>query len=152
MVLGHKFSRLCTTKNRTNITLLQTKRLYILKFYLYSMEQLNFVCKIFTIEDLLKCSFGLNKTELQIMKFLLEEKEEKTIEEIIKIIKKDRTTVQRAVKKLFEKDLIKRRQINLKNGGYVFVYSPKAKAELKEKVYKIFEAFKESVGKEIHRW
>ena len=69
-----------------------------------------------------------------------------------KRIKKDRTTIQRAVKDLFEKNLIKRRQINLENGGYQFVYSPKAKNELKEKVYKIFENFKEAMGKEIQKW
>jgi len=86
------------------------------------------------------------------MKYLLKEKEEKTIEEIMTKIKKDRTTIQRSVKKLFEKELIKRRQINLEKGGYVFVYSPKPKKELKEKVYKIFESFKDMVGKEIQQW
>jgi predicted transcriptional regulator len=113
---------------------------------------LNFVCRIITLEQVLRCSFGLNKTELAIMKHLLKEREEKTIEEIMKKIKRDRTTIQRGVKKLFEKDLIKRRQINLKNGGYIFVYSCRPKSELKEKVYKIFESFKETVGKEIQRW
>ncbi len=113
---------------------------------------MNFVCRLITVEDILKCSFGLNKTELAVMKHLLEEKEEFTIEDIQKRIKKDRTTIQRAVKDLFEKNLIKRRQINLENGGYQFVYSPKAKNELKEKVYKIFENFKEAMGKEIQKW
>ena len=113
---------------------------------------MNFVCRLITVEDILKCSFGLNKTELAVMKHLLEEKEEFTIEEIQNRIKKDRTTIQRAVKDLFEKNLIKRRQINLKNGGYQFVYSPKAKKELKEKVYEIFENFKETMGNEIQKW
>ena len=113
---------------------------------------LNFVCRIVTLEDILKCSFGLNKTEIATMKFLLEEKEELTIEEIMKKIKRDRTTIQRGVKHLFEKDLIKRRQINLDKGGYVFIYSSKPKNELKEKIIKIFDGFKESVGNEIQRW
>lgn len=113
---------------------------------------LNFVCRVVTLEQVLRCSFSLNKTEIAILKYLLEKKEELTIEEIMKKIKKDRTTIQRGVKRLFEQDLIKRRQINLAKGGYVFVYSPKSKRELKEKVYKIFESFKESVGKEIQKW
>jgi len=113
---------------------------------------LNFVCRIITLEDILRCSFSLNKTELKIMKHLLHDYEEKTIEEIGKSVKKDRTTIQRAVKKLYEKNLIKRRQINLSKGGYTFVYSPKPKKELKEKVYKIFETFKERVGEEIRQW
>ena len=113
---------------------------------------IDFVCRVIALEDILKCSFGLNKTEIAIMKFLLEEKEELTIEEIMKKISRDRTTIQRGVKRLFEKDLIKRRQINLDKGGYVFIYSSKPKAELKDKVFKIFESFKENVGKEIQKW
>ncbi len=113
---------------------------------------INFVCRVIKFEDILRCSFGLNKTEIAIMKFLLEEKEELTIEEIMKKIKRDRTTIQRGVKRLFEKELIKRRQINLDKGGYVFIYSSKPKQELKDKVFKIFESFKESVSKEIQKW
>lgn len=113
---------------------------------------LNFMCKEITLEEILKCSFGLNKTELKITKALLEDYEEKTIEEVKEKIKKDRTTIQRAVKRLFEKNLIKRRQISLEKGGYLFVYSPYPKKELKEKVYKIFESFKEKVGEEIGKW
>ena len=60
--------------------------------------------------------------------------------------------MQRSVKTLFGKELIKRRQINLEKGGYVFVYSAKPKQELKEKIYKVFESFKEMVGKEIQQW
>ena len=113
---------------------------------------IDFVCRIIALEDILKCSFSLNKTEIAIMKFLLEEKEELTIEEVMKKIRRDRTTIQRGVKRLFEKGLIKRRQINLDKGGYVFIYSSKPKMELKDKVFKIFESFKDSVGKEIQKW
>ena len=113
---------------------------------------LNFVCRIVSLEEILRCSFGLNKTELIIMKQLLKNRGEHAIEEIMKNVKKDRTTIQRGVKRLFEKGLIKRRQINLDKGGYVFIYSSKPKVELKDKVFKIFESFKESVGKEIQKW
>jgi predicted transcriptional regulator len=113
---------------------------------------MNFMCKILKLEDILKCSFGLNKTEIALLKYLLEEKEEKTIEAIKLKINKDRTTIQRAVKHLFEKELIKRYQKNLEKGGYIFVYSSSPKQELKDKVYKIFESFKEKVGEEIRTW
>ena len=66
---------------------------------------IDFVCRIIALEDILKCSFSLNKTEIAIMKFLLEEKEELTIEEVMKKIRRDRTTIQRGVKRLFEKGL-----------------------------------------------
>jgi len=114
--------------------------------------QLNFICRGFTVEELLQCSFNLNKTGLRILKYLIDEKEEKTIEEIKKVMKKDRTTIQRSVKNLFREQLIYRRQINLEKGGYIFVYKSAPKTQLKEKIYKIFESFEETVGKEIQRW
>jgi predicted transcriptional regulator len=113
---------------------------------------LNFVCRLITLEQILHCSFGLNKTEISILKHLLSTKNEETIEEIMKEVSKDRTTVQRAVKRLFEKELIKRRQLNLGKGGYQFIYSSKPKSELKEKVFKIFHTFEENVGAEIQKW
>jgi len=113
---------------------------------------LDFVCRTFTLEELLRCSFNLNKTELSILKYLLNEKEEKTIEEITKKLQKDRTTIQRSISILLEQELITRRQINLKTGGYIFIYAAKSKEVLKEKVYKIFESFKEKVDKEIKSW
>src|SRR3989339_1308549 len=113
---------------------------------------MNFICKVVTLEQILKCSFGLNKTEIMILKHLTEEKEELSIEDIIKKVKKDRTTIQRGVKKLFGKELIKRRQVNLTSGGYVFIYSAKPKQELKEKIFKIFDNFKGMVGTEVNHW
>ncbi|MFA6462195.1 MAG: helix-turn-helix domain-containing protein [Candidatus Woesearchaeota archaeon] len=113
---------------------------------------LNFICRIITLEQILHCSFSLNKTEILVLKHLLYSKEEETIEEIIKHVKKDRTTIQRSVKKLHEKDLIKRRQLNLEKGGYVFIYSSKPKQELKDKVKKIFHGFEDMVDAEIQKW
>ena len=113
---------------------------------------LNFVCRTVTLEQVLRCSFGLNKTEISILRHLLYQKEEENIEEIMKQVKKDRTTIQRGVKRLFQKELLKRRQLNLKDGGYVFIYSARPKAELKEKNNKIFHTFQEMVGAEIQKW
>jgi len=113
---------------------------------------LNFVCRVISLEQILHCSFGLNKTEINILKHLLYIKEEETIEEIMKSVKKDRTTIQRSVKKLHERDLIKRRQLNLEKGGYVFIYSSKPKQEMKEKVRKIFHNFEDMVDAEIQKW
>jgi predicted transcriptional regulator len=113
---------------------------------------LNFVCRIISLEQILHCSFGLNKTEILILKHLLYSKEEETIEEVMKSIKRDRTTIQRSVKKLHERDLIKRRQLNLDKGGYVFIYSSKPKQELKDKVRKILHNFEDMVDAEIQKW
>jgi predicted transcriptional regulator len=116
------------------------------------MMNLNFACRTITLEQILKCSFNLNKTEIKILKILLDDKEEKSIDDLKKVVKKDRTTIQRALKRLHERSLIKRRQINLQKGGYTFVYSPNPKSDLKSKINEIFESFRNTVNKEISRW
>lgn len=113
---------------------------------------INFACQTITLEQILKCSFNLKKTDMNVLKILLESREEMSIEDIIKFVDKDRTTIQRAVKNLFEKELIKRRQINLEKGGYTFVYSAKPKSDLRTKVMQIFDSFRDSVENEITHW
>jgi len=52
-------------------------------------------------------------------------------------MKLERTTVQKAIKSLIEKDLVLRKQENLEKGGYMFFYKIKKKEELKYKLKKI---------------
>lgn len=116
------------------------------------MASINFACKVFPIEKILRCAFGLSQTETEILRYLVNTQEEVEVETISREIGKDKTTVQRNVKTLAEKGVINRRQINLKQGGYVFVYSGKSKTFLKEKIYQSFDNFKETLAKEIQRW
>jgi len=117
-----------------------------------SIMSLNFVCRMVSIEEILKCSFGLTQSEIKVLKFLSNTEEKFKIQKIQKSLKKDRSTIQRAVKSLSEKDLINRHQINLDKGGYYFVYSSIPKESIKERIYKNFDGFKNSVGSAIERW
>lgn len=116
------------------------------------MVNIKFACKEIPIMQILKCSFNLNTTEVEVLKYLFSTEEEQEVSEIMKHVKKDRTTIQRAVMDLTKQDLVKRRQMNLEKGGYVFVYSPKDKEKVKERIYQIFDSFKKKVENEIEDW
>ena len=116
------------------------------------MASIVFACKWFPIDQILKCSFDLSHTEMEILKLLVRLGKEADVNEILKYVEKDRTTIQRSMKSLVEKKLVNRRQINLKSGGYVFVYSAKSKEYIKEQIYKNFEKFREVISNEIERW
>jgi predicted transcriptional regulator len=64
----------------------------------------------------------------------------------------DRTTIQKSVKRLAEKNLLLRTQKNLPKGGYIFVYSIKGKKLIKERMSEIVKTWHFNVQKEIDRW
>jgi predicted transcriptional regulator len=113
--------------------------------------QLTFACKAVSIDDLLKCSLALSRTEMQILKTIPQGKES-DVNAVSSIVKKDRTVVQRALSGLHVKGLVRRRQINLSNGGYYFIYIPVPKAIIKEKIYENFKRFNKAVEDAINRW
>lgn len=72
-----------------------------------------------------------------------------TILQISEKMNLERTTVQKAVKNLVEKNLIKRTQKNLVNGGYVFLYRIESKDEIKSRMKKIIGEWCKGVEKTI---
>jgi predicted transcriptional regulator len=113
---------------------------------------ITFACQDIEFSDLLRCSFALNKTEYNVMMFLLKIDKEFTATDLGKAMKHDRTTVQKALKKLAEKDLIFRHQINLDKGGYTFVYSIKNKGDIKARMTNLVEKWYDEVKLEISKW
>lgn len=89
-------------------------------------------CKQIDSEELLKCVFGLKKTELKVFLLLLKNKKSVTSIDLAKQLLLDRTTIQKSVKKLLKKEIVLRKQINLNNGGYVFVYTINEKEKIKQ--------------------
>lgn len=84
---------------------------------------IDFTCKQPDLDEVFKCAFGLTKADLQIMKFFFRKSTKQVTSQLIsKKLKFQETTVQKAVRKLFDKGIILREAKNLKNGGYVFYY------------------------------
>ena len=104
------------------------------------------------LKNLIKCSFELNKTDYDVFVFLISKEKSMTATKIARQIGLDRTTVQKSVKRLAEKDLVLRTQKNLEKGGYIFVYSIKDKKVIKERMSDIVRKWHDNVQKEISRW
>jgi predicted transcriptional regulator len=114
---------------------------------------IDFACKKFSLEEVLRCSLNLSKAELDILKFLIKNKHEDVNTKIIQSkVKLDLTTVQRAVKKIYKLGILDRTQANLGNGGYVFSYKIKSKVEIKNKVIEIVDNWSKRVGNEFDKW
>lgn len=112
---------------------------------------IEFACKTFPIEKVLSCSFGLRKTEMNLLKEGLE-KEEFELESMTKSVGRDRTTLQRAAGTLLKKKLLFRRQKNLAKGGYVYIYKTLEKDVLKDMIRKETKKFVKTIENEISKW
>jgi predicted transcriptional regulator len=110
---------------------------------------LTFACKKINIEDIIRCSLELNKTEYKTLFFLLGASKNYSVNDIAKEIGLTRTTIQKAIKKMADNNLIKRTQINLNKGGYEFYYNIKDRTDLKSKIKQILWEWSTKAEKEI---
>jgi len=110
---------------------------------------INFACKVFSNNQVLRCSFGLNETELNTLKELI--KKESSTNDLSEALKKHKSVIQRGIKKLLKNKLITRRQVNLQK-GYEYYYKAISKEELKNRANNSFKLFNETVNKTINDW
>ena len=95
----------------------------------------------------------MSKTDYRVLSFLIKKKYQFfTTAEIKGILDVDLSTVQRAVKKMYEKNVLKRMQNNLSGGGYTFKYSIKSMKEIKEVVMLIVKNWTDRVESEMEKW
>ena len=113
---------------------------------------LDFACKKFNLEEVIRCSFNLSKGEFSILKTLLSNKKYFSTQELEDLTALDRSTVQRGVKKLYESQLLERSQINLNGGGYQFSYKIKSKNEIRQKIILVIQNWSKRVQEEFDNW
>ena len=113
---------------------------------------IDFACKQFKINEIIKCALGLTKAELKIIEYFLENSSfSYTTNEIAKKLSLNLTTIQKAVKKLNEKNIIIRKQNNLTGGGYVFIYELNNKKEIRSILNNIIKSWSIKVEEEIRK-
>ncbi|WP_423792952.1 helix-turn-helix domain-containing protein [Methanocaldococcus indicus] len=78
-------------------------------------------CHTWDIENLMSCIFGIKSSDVRVYFDLLINGPSK-ISDIAKRIDRERSTVQRAVQNLLTAGLVTRKQVNLKEGGYYYIY------------------------------
>jgi predicted transcriptional regulator len=113
--------------------------------------------KVFRSGKLLKCILGLNVIESNVFSYILKNKDVTTME-LTKVLKKDRSSIQRALIKLTELDVIEKRSISLKeyseksgNGetnkrGYLYIYEAKDLVRIKQHLKELLDRWYESMS------
>ncbi|MFZ2498292.1 MAG: MarR family transcriptional regulator [Methanosarcina sp.] len=114
---------------------------------------IDFACKEFRVEDVIKCALNLTKADLKVMKYFLNETEQWVdTDSLSKVLKLDISTIQRSVKKLHEKEILQRSQQNLDGGGYVFRYKIHSRAKIKNIIMTVVNSWADRLGQELEKW
>ena len=75
-------------------------------------------------EGLLECFHGLKTLDKRCFEVLVGAEGPLTIDDLAETVDRERSTVYRAVQRLFNAGLIQKEQINYDQGGYYHVYKP----------------------------
>ncbi|MDP2924912.1 MAG: helix-turn-helix domain-containing protein [Nanoarchaeota archaeon] len=113
---------------------------------------IDFACKKFELYEIIKCGFGLTKSDFHVMEFLMKHRERYNSQGIAKALKLDLSTAQRALKKLNEKNIVVRSQLNLANGGYVYNYKINDKTMIKKMMIDIIHRWIKKFEEELDKW
>lgn len=114
---------------------------------------IDFACKEFKIEDIIKCGLNLTKADLDVLRFFLQSEQEwLNTEHIAKGLGLNLSTVQRGVKKLYERDILIRSQNNMDGGGYFFVYTVRNKKEIRKLIMQLISNWTIMVDAELQKW
>jgi predicted transcriptional regulator len=114
---------------------------------------IDFACKQFNLDDIIKCGLGLTKAELVVMKHFVTNTSK--VCDTVSISNKlglNLTTIQKAVKKLSEKNVLLKHQKNLANGGYIYIYEVNSKDEIRKILKGIIKNWSSKVNEKIDEW
>jgi len=111
---------------------------------------IDFACKEFSLDEVVKCGLGLTKADFRILKFLIENEDDWfTTENISKKTRFNLSTVQKTMKRLAEKDVVERKQNNIDGGGYFFIYKLRDKTYVRKVIMKTIKNWTRRVEKEL---
>ncbi len=114
---------------------------------------MEFACKNFNLDEIIRCGLNLTKADFRILEFLMKNSTKRIDTNVIsRELNLELSTIQRSLKKMYEQGLVKRSQVNLKSGGYSFVYCVCDKKEIKEKIKIIIKNWTDKFDLEINRW
>ncbi|WP_292460321.1 helix-turn-helix domain-containing protein [Methanothermococcus sp.] len=104
-------------------------------------------CSTFTLESIMCCMFGIKTFDVAVYLLLLKNGASR-VNDIAELLNRDRSTIQRSVQNLVNAGLVKRKQINLREGGYFYKYKAIPFSEVKE----IIKDTMEKWCKEVKEW
>ncbi len=115
------------------------------------MRKIDFTCKKVTLKDLVQCNYNLNESEYLIFAEIIKSKKGMSVKELVEKIQKDRTTVQKILTKLLNRQLLVKRQINL-DRGFMFVYFSKNKDEIVDEIELNVESYFAKIKESLTKW
>jgi predicted transcriptional regulator len=101
-----------------------------------------------TCKDIVKCMYRLSDFELAIYKRIAKQGPMKP-DDLAPVLKKDRSTIYRALQKLVAAGLAFREIKTIERGGYYHVYSAVAPNQLKERLHKCADDWFDNMNKAI---
>jgi len=101
-----------------------------------------------TCRDIVKCMYKLSDFELTIYKKLVKQGPLKA-DDLAPALKKDRSTVYRALQKLVSAGLAFRETKSIERGGYYHIYSAVPPTQLKDKLHKCADDWMENMKSAI---
>jgi len=112
--------------------------------------------EIYKSSKLFKCILGLNELESSVFSYLLKHEKASTLE-LTNVLNKDRSSIQRALQILIERNVILRESMSLKEfaeskgkeeshkRGYLYVYSAKGFEEIKIQFRELLDKWYQSM-------
>jgi predicted transcriptional regulator len=111
---------------------------------------IDFACKRFDINEIIKCALNLTKTECKILTFFLNHVDKRyTTLDLCKELNLNLNTIQKAVKKLSDQKIILRLQLNLLKGGYTYIYETNNKQEIQLIISEIIDNWVKKVKENL---
>ncbi len=104
-----------------------------------------------SIKDLMKCNYTISETDFLVIDNLLKNEKGLSVIDLVKIINRDRTTIQKVMIKLLEKELCYKRQINL-DRGFMFIYFAKDKIKLISEIEKSLDSQFKELKNKLKNW
>ncbi len=104
-------------------------------------------CTTFTLESIMCCIFGIKTFDVMVYFTLLNNRPMR-VNDIADLLNRDRSTIQRSVQNLVNAGLVKRKQINLKEGGYYYIYEAISFSDVKN----IIKDTMEKWCREVKEW
>lgn len=115
------------------------------------IDMIDFACKQFNLDDIIKCALGLSKADCKVFRFFLGQDQEFTADIIAEKLSLDLSTVQRSLKKLTDKDLLERGQHNFTGGGYQYSYRSRSKSYVRKLIMDIIGGWTQRVEEGLHQ-
>lgn len=113
---------------------------------------IDFACRRFELEEIIRCGLNLTKADFNLLEFLMKNSQnEYSTSDIAKKLNLDLSTIQRSIKKIYDKNFLTRSQINL-HRGYVFLYRIKSKKIVKDLIMSIINNWVKSFEDNLKRW